>query len=93
MLTRGNGMKRGVQLVILAKLAGATVSMTALAAPVVAGDNPAMLQWFENKWYDMERRLPDWYTYGWGSVWLPPVTTTASGRRLSMARSRNAAEL
>ncbi len=82
MSTRGNGMKRGLQVVILAKLAGATVSMTAFAAPVVAGDNPAMLQWFENKWYDMERRLPDWFTYGWGSVWLPPVT---KGRDTSSA--------
>lgn len=56
------------------KLIGLSLCMTASAGPVVTNENPVMLQWFENKWYDMERRVPDWFTFGYGSVWLPPVT-------------------
>lgn len=82
MSTRGSAMRTAVKALVLAKLAGATLSMTTVAAPVVAGDNPVMLQWFENRWFDMERRMPDWFTYGWGSVWLPPVT---KGRDASSA--------
>jgi hypothetical protein len=35
---------------------------------------PVMLQWFECRWPDMERRMTDWFLAGYGSVWLPPVS-------------------
>ncbi|MGH7242866.1 MAG: hypothetical protein ACREJD_05555 [Phycisphaerales bacterium] len=31
-----------------------------------------MLQWFECKWSDMEKKVPDWFVAGYGAVWLPP---------------------
>jgi len=47
-----------------------------MATPALAqADDPApMLQWFECRWQDMERRLPDYFLTGYGSVWLPPVS-------------------
>src|SRR5438105_1339516 len=59
---------------VLAKFAGITLCLTAGAGNVSAGDNPVMLQWFEVKWTDMEKRVPDWFMAGYGSVWLPPAT-------------------
>jgi hypothetical protein len=39
-------------------------------SPARAGnDNPVMLQWFEARWQDMERRVPDFFLAGYGSVW------------------------
>ncbi len=35
-----------------------------------------MLQWFECRWPDMERRMSDYYIAGYGSVWLPPPSRT-----------------
>jgi glycosidase len=35
-------------------------------------DPPVMLQWFECKWADIERKMPDFFIAGYGSVWLPP---------------------
>jgi glycosidase len=37
-----------------------------------AQDNPVILQWFETRWSDMERRIPDFFVAGYGAVWLPP---------------------
>lgn len=71
---KDNFVKVGMLGLVLSKLAGATLCLTAAAAPVVAGDNPVMLQWFETRWADMERRVPDWFMAGYGSVWLPPAT-------------------
>ncbi len=56
--------------------------LLALAAfcsvPRMAGaqvDDPApMLQWFECRWFDMERRMGDYFMAGYGAVWLPPVS-------------------
>jgi hypothetical protein len=56
----------------LAALAGA-------AAPSLAGnDNPVILQWFEAKWTDIERRTPDFFLAGYGAVWLPPPSKAAA---------------
>lgn len=55
----------------LALLAGACLSSVARAQ----GEDPApMLQWFETRWQDMERRMPDYFMTGYGAVWLPPVS-------------------
>lgn len=45
------------------------------ASAQISDENPpVMLQWFETKWTDMERRMPDYFAAGYGSVWLPPVS-------------------
>jgi glycosidase len=50
-------------------------AMTALAAPAPGQESPPpMLQWFECRWSDMERRMSDYFVAGYGSVWLPPVS-------------------
>jgi alpha-amylase len=39
----------------------------------ISSENPApMLQWFECRWADMERRIPDFFVSGYGSTWVPP---------------------
>ena len=36
-------------------------------------ETPApMLQWFESPWSAIERKMPDFFIAGYGSVWLPP---------------------
>ena len=40
----------------------------------IAQESPVMLQWFECKWTDMERRLPDFFVAGYGATWVPPVS-------------------
>ena len=54
----------------------ALAGIAAFARPALAQvDDPApMLQWFECRWYDMERRMGDYFMAGYGSVWLPPVS-------------------
>ncbi len=42
------------------------------AQKALAQANPVMLQWFETEWDDIERRTPDFFIAGYGSVWLPP---------------------
>jgi len=73
MSTRSN-RKQLILGVLLAKFAGATLCLTAAAGNVAAGDNPVILQWFECKWTDMEKRVPDWFMAGYGAVWLPPIS-------------------
>jgi len=41
-------------------------------APGAFAADPVMLQWFECKWSDMEKKVPDWFVAGYGAVWLPP---------------------
>src|SRR5438874_1327067 len=33
---------------------------------------PVVLQWFESSWKTMERRTPDLFMAGYGSIWTPP---------------------
>jgi hypothetical protein len=59
----------------LALLAGGALGLLSLAPAAKAQENPpVMLQWFETRWVDMERRIPDWFEAGYGAVWLPPVS-------------------
>ncbi len=52
----------------------------ALAGPVVANDNPVILQWFEARWADIERRMPDFFMAGYGGTWIPsPCRAGSSG--------------
>jgi len=68
---RGSDLKAAARTLVLS----ATVLCSlAGAAAHAQEDPPAMLQWFECRWYDMERRMPDYFLSGWGSVWLPPVS-------------------
>ncbi len=48
------------------------------AAWAQPAEPPVMLQWYEQQWNDMERRVPDFFLAGYGSVWLPPVSKAAS---------------
>ncbi|MFZ4576309.1 MAG: hypothetical protein ACOYN0_18140, partial [Phycisphaerales bacterium] len=53
--------------------------MTGLGASVaqaqISDENPpVMLQWFECRWPDMERRMTDWFVAGYGASWVPPVS-------------------
>ncbi len=43
----------------------------------IADDNPVILQWFENKWEHIERKVPDFFMAGYGAVWLPPPSKAA----------------
>lgn len=56
---------------LLARLAGAIVGGT-ISLAALGAESPVMLQWFECKWADMERKVPDWFMAGYGAVWLPP---------------------
>lgn len=59
-------------------------SIAAIAAaglvglPACGDDRPVMLHWFEQPWRDLERRVPDFFKAGYGSVWLPPPGKGAS---------------
>jgi glycosidase len=33
-----------------------------------------MLQWFESRWADIERRMPDAFVAGYAATWLPPIS-------------------
>jgi hypothetical protein len=52
------------------------------AAPAIAQQTPSTppvyLQWWENKWADMEHRTPDFYMAGYGALWLPPASKCGS---------------
>lgn len=39
----------------------------------------AMLQWFDGSWRTMERRAPDIFMAGYGSIWIPPGSRADSG--------------
>jgi alpha-amylase len=47
-------------------------------ATAQANDNPVILQWFETRWADMERRMPDAFIAGYGATWIPPVSLGGS---------------
>ena len=68
----------------LALGAGLALSVLGSIAPMAhAQEDPApMLQWFETRWTDIERRMPDFFVAGYGSTWLPP-----SGRGFQDPRS------
>ena len=50
----------------------AMIAAMTLAAGLPAAAEPAMLQIFETEWDDIERRTPDLFKAGYGSVWVPP---------------------
>jgi hypothetical protein len=54
-------------------LSAALVTL-ATAVPSIAQQvsRPVTLQWFESSWRNMERRMPDLFQAGYGSVWTPP---------------------
>jgi len=63
----------GLTATVLMGLAGA------LAAPASAQweePPPVMLQWYEQRWRDMERKVPDFFLGGYGALWLPPISRT-----------------
>ncbi len=49
----------------------------ALLSPARA-DDLTILQWYEQPWLSMERRVPDLFLAGYDAVWLPPVSKAAS---------------
>lgn len=48
----------------------------AFAAPE---GHPVILQWFEQRWLDMERKVPDYFLSGYGALWLPSPFRAADG--------------
>ncbi|MCK6476751.1 MAG: hypothetical protein L6Q35_07970 [Phycisphaerales bacterium] len=47
-----------------------------------ANDNPVILQWFEAKWQDVERKAPDFFMAGYAATWMPPpgkASTSSTG--------------
>ncbi len=70
-----DGLRRGrigggIGLAVMVAAAGLALPTQAARAQ----DNPVILQWFETRWADMERRMPDFFAAGYGALWLPPVT-------------------
>jgi len=53
----------------LLALAGSAMMVAPSAAQPL---NLTLLQWFEQEWDDMERKVPDFFLAGYGGVWLPP---------------------
>ncbi|QOI99866.1 MAG: hypothetical protein HRU70_04950 [Phycisphaeraceae bacterium] len=71
-------MKSHTRPMCLALMAGAVLTLWSPASR--ANDNPVILQWFETRWTDIERRMPDFFLAGYGAVWLPPPSKAwASG--------------
>lgn len=70
-MKRDAWMRRATALVLAAGLAG---MCTNASGQGWEENPPVMMQWFEVRWADMERRMPDWFAAGYGSVWLPPVS-------------------
>ncbi len=70
--------RRSSRLLIVA--AGLTVACGSGSALAQISDEnpPVMLQWFETKWTDMERRMPDWFIAGYGTAWVPPPSRARS---------------
>jgi hypothetical protein len=54
------------------------LGLASLAGSALGNDNPIIMQWFEARWSDIERRIPDWYMAGYGGVWLPPASRAGS---------------
>jgi hypothetical protein len=61
------------QTLMVALAAGAALTPAANAAAQWEENPSPMLQWFECKWTDMEKRMPDFFLAGYGATWLPPV--------------------
>lgn len=40
---------------------------------------PAMLQWFESTYANIEKRLPDFFRTGYGTIWSPPTNRADQG--------------
>ena len=69
-------MNRHTRQRLLSFAAAAVVASGALAQDV---SQPAMLQWFESSWQTMEKRAPDLFMAGYGSVWTPPPSRAEQG--------------
>jgi alpha-amylase len=52
----------------------ATLGLAAAAshAQISSENPPPLLQWFECRWSDMERRMSDFFVAGYGGAWVPP---------------------
>jgi hypothetical protein len=50
----------------------AVSSVLASSALAQQVSQPVVLQWFESSWRNIERRTPDHFTAGYGSIWVPP---------------------
>lgn len=65
---RGLSDDRGRAAGLIALVAG----LAMFAPGARAGESPVILEWFECKWSDIEKKVPDWFVSGYGAVWLPP---------------------
>jgi alpha-amylase len=67
--------RRRLQIVAAAALAG----LPALRADAVDASQPAILQIFEASYKTLEKRAPDIFMAGYGSVWIPPTNRAEAG--------------
>ncbi|MDX9911395.1 MAG: GC-type dockerin domain-anchored protein [Phycisphaerales bacterium] len=54
-----------------AALVAALAGLAAPAAVAAPEGHPVILQWFEQRWLDMEHKIPDYFLSGYGALWLP----------------------
>lgn len=76
---RGYWCRSGEKELRMARVSKATwlaLAATATATgSALAQESPSpILQWFECRWPDMERRMSDYFAAGYGAVWLPPAS-------------------
>jgi hypothetical protein len=60
----------------LAMTLAAVAGTTTPAAAQFEESPDAILQWYEQEWVTMERKVPDFFLAGYGAVWLPPISKT-----------------
>jgi glycosidase len=72
-------MRIDLGLVRCAAAVGLVLASGSLCAMGQSGEHSVMLQWFDQGWRDMERRVPDMFKAGYGSVWLPPPGRASAG--------------
>jgi alpha-amylase len=70
---RSSAKCRAASVLILVAGGLGAMPASALAQSEVQA-NPVMLQWFELSWNRMERRMPDFFTAGYGATWVAPIS-------------------
>ena len=73
------GASRGSFVTTPVRRAAVSALALAAAAGTAFADPPVILQWFEAKWTDIERRMPDFFLAGYGATWLPPASKASAG--------------
>ncbi|MGP1346746.1 MAG: hypothetical protein ACTS3F_08790 [Phycisphaerales bacterium] len=62
---------------LLLALAGSALTGVVADAATDSAPGPAILQWFETGYPNVERKMPDFFMAGYGAVWFPPNRVAA----------------